>query len=75
MKEMVKLAKFIDFDNRKKVFYDNIYLEDYKLVVKYPLARGESKEVMVKLEKQESKDQIKVEKFDLTKYTYLLSHE
>ena len=47
---------------RKKVFYNNLYLDDYKLVVKMPLVK-----------KEEASD-IKIKKFDLGKYTYLLTY-
>ena len=59
-----KVGKFIDFDKNKRRFYNNIYLDDYKIVVKMPL-----------IKEKESKEEIKVEKFDLTKYTYLLAYD
>jgi len=62
-KGRITMSKFLDFDNQQAIFYDNIYLEDCKFVVKMPLVR-----------KWEQKD-IKIEKFDLTKYTYLLAYE
>ena len=65
--------KFIDFDDENEMFYDNIYLNDYKLVVKIPMA-GKSN-VDVKIEKTKKEQDIKVEKFDLTKYTYLLCYD
>jgi len=60
----LKLAKFIDFDKNHKIFYDNIYLDEFKFVIKIPLYAEE-----------ESNQDIKIKKFDLTKYTYLLSYD
>ena len=57
-----KTRKFIDFDKNRRQFYNNLYLDDAKLVIKIPLT-GEKGE------------ELKVEKFDLTKYTYLLSYD
>ena len=57
-----KTRKFIDFDKNRRKFYNNLYLDDAKLVIKIPLI-GEKGE------------ELKVEKFDLTKYTYLLSYD
>lgn len=56
--------KFIDYDKYKKVFYNNLYLDDFKIVVKMPLY---SKELS-------QKEDLKVKKFNLEKYTYLLSY-
>lgn len=61
---MIYLSKFIDFDKSVRIFYDNLYLNDEKLVVKIPL---HFKEV--------AKKRVKVDVFDLTKYTYLLSYD
>jgi hypothetical protein len=43
------------------VFYSNLYIEDYKLVVKTPIV----------IKKTVKKWDTIVEEFDLTKYTYL----
>ena len=55
---------FVDFDKKDKVFYCNLYVDDYKLVVKTPIVKKEKKDV-----------DVKIERFDLTKYTYLFAHE
>ena len=57
-------TKFIDFDKNKKVFYNNLYIPEYKLVLKMPLAKEEGV----------PKGEVKFKKFDLTKSTYLLSY-
>ena len=57
--------KFLDFDKNSKIFYNNIYLEDLKIVIKMPLAS---------LRKDQNSRDIKIEKFDLCKYTYLLAY-
>ncbi|MHA1491752.1 MAG: hypothetical protein ACTSRI_19115 [Promethearchaeota archaeon] len=64
VKNEVILSKFIDFDKDKNIFYNNIYLEDFKFVIKIPL-----------LEKASTRKDIKIKKFDLTKYTFLLSYK
>jgi len=58
------ISKFLDFDKNKSIFYDNIYLDDYKIVVKVPLT-----------DKQKAEKDMKINKFDLTKYTFLLSYD
>jgi hypothetical protein len=57
------IKKFIDFDKNRKIFYNNLYLNDCKIVIKMPL-----------IEKERSNKDIEVEKFDLVKYTFLLSY-
>ncbi len=61
-KERLSIGKFLDFDNTNKIFYSNLYLDDFKLVVKIPLSSATS---------DQSGEQIKIETFDLAKYTYL----
>jgi hypothetical protein len=56
---------FLDFDKNTKIFYNNIYLEELKIVIKMPLAS---------LQKDPNSRDIKIEKFDLCKYTYLLAY-
>ncbi len=58
------ISKFIDFDKIEKVLYNNLYMKDLKLVVKIPLNP-----------KDEPVKKIKIEKFDLTKYCYLLAYD
>ena len=58
------ISKFLDFDKNKNIFYDNIYLDDYRIVVKVPL-----------IDKRKREQDMKINKFDLTKYTFLLSYD
>ncbi|MCK4286684.1 MAG: hypothetical protein KAX18_10805 [Candidatus Lokiarchaeota archaeon] len=55
--------KFIDWDPNRNVFYDNIYLEDQKIVIKMPL-----------IHTNDSEDYIKIKKFNLEKYTFLINY-
>lgn len=55
---------FIDFDKNKEEFNINYYLEDYKIVLKIPISNYE-----------ESDSNIKIEEFNLTKYTYLIHYK
>ena len=64
---MLRFSKFIDFDKNKSIFYNNIYLDEYKIVVKMPLTKKEPS--------QEVKEEVIIEKFDITKYVYLLAYE
>ena len=58
-----EINRFIDWDKCKNIFYDNIYLENQKIVVKMPLIHTEV-----------SEDDIKIKKFDLEKYTFLINY-
>ena len=64
-KEETDTSKFIDYDKYNKVFYDNLYIKEFKICVKIPL---------VCKKKKPQKDNIKIKEFDLGKYTYLLSY-
>ena len=59
-------APYVDYDRIEQIFYDNIYFEDSSFVLKLPL---------ISLIKQISHNEIKIEKFDLAKYAYLLHHK
>ena len=61
---MVNISKFIDYDKNTNIFYDNLYLNDAKIVIKMRL-----------IKKENNSEDIRIEKFDLTKYTYLLSYD
>lgn len=63
-KTIKHLKKFISFDKYENSFYNNLYLDDDKIVIKIPL-----------IIKQNSQEDVKVEKFDLAKYTFLLTYE
>ena len=60
----ISISMFLDWCKYKNTFYNNIYLEEYDWVVKMPLISQDS----------DRRDAIKLKKFDLTKYTYLLSY-
>jgi hypothetical protein len=55
---------YIDWDRYKNMFYNNIYLEDSKFVIKMPL-----------LPQKNDQMDIKIKKFNLTTYTYLISYD
>jgi len=63
----MSLKKFIDFDDAKQVFYYNMYLNDYKFVIKIQISEIKEKE------KDVEKKNIIIDNFDLTKYTFLLN--
>ncbi|TFG02756.1 MAG: hypothetical protein EU540_00905 [Promethearchaeota archaeon] len=58
-----KLKKFMDFDKNKKILYNNIYLDEYKVVIKLPMNL-----------KENPQEKIRIEKFDLAKYVYLFAY-
>ena len=60
----ISIQKFIDWDKFENMFYNNLYLENYKIVIKIPLTP-----------KQESKNEIKIKRFNLEKYTFLISYD
>ncbi|MFX1374736.1 MAG: hypothetical protein ACFFA0_02885 [Promethearchaeota archaeon] len=62
-KDEIAIQKFIDWDKCKNMFYNNIYLENFKIVIKMPL-----------IHKGNSEDDIKIRKFNLERYTYLCSY-
>ncbi len=59
------MNKYIDFDKNNDIFYYNLYSNNDKFVIKIPISRSKNKN------KKEKK--LKIEKFDLTKYTFLLN--
>ncbi len=62
--EGLKVSKFIDYNKTNEKFYNNLYLKDFNIVVKMPL-----------IGKNKVEENIKIENFNLGKYTYLLSYE
>jgi hypothetical protein len=62
--KQISVQKFIDWDKFKNRFYNNFYLDNYKIVLKMPL-----------LPKEKNADEIKIKKFDLEKYTFLVSYD
>ena len=63
--EVDEFSKFIDYDKNEKIFYNNVYLKEFKIVIKMP---------MCLIPKENTFEEIKIEKFNLAKYTYLLSY-
>ncbi|MFX1566803.1 MAG: hypothetical protein ACFFCV_00390 [Promethearchaeota archaeon] len=63
-KNQISIQKFIDWDKFENVFYNNFYLDKFKIVIKMPLIPIE-----------EGKDDIKIKKFNLEKYTFLISYD
>jgi len=60
----ISIQKFIDWDKFENVFYNNFYLQNYKIVVKMPL-----------VPRKRNKEEIQIKKFDLEKYTFLVSYD
>ena len=58
------MKKFIDFDKYNKIFYDNLWLDDQNFAIKIPL-----------VENNISKGNLKFDKFDLSKYNYLVAYD
>jgi len=63
-KKELSVSKYLDWDKFKNRFYNNIYLDDYKIVIKIPLIQTEK-----------SQSTIKIKRFDLENYTFLLSYD
>ena len=59
------LNKFIDFNKSKMIFYNNLYLDDFKIVIKMPL--NFSRKGLI--------DDIKIEQFNLSNSIYLFSYD
>ncbi|MBA7516492.1 hypothetical protein ES705_08540 [subsurface metagenome] len=59
----ITIQKFIDWDKCRNTFYNNMYLDNWKIVIKMPLIPDE-----------DSEGDIKIRKFSLEKYTYLCSY-
>ncbi|MFX1397573.1 MAG: hypothetical protein ACFFAS_11085 [Promethearchaeota archaeon] len=60
--ERNKLMMYLDYDKNNKIFYTNIYFPDSNQVLKTPL---------VSLDNKNSYIDFEIEKFNLTKYSYL----
>ncbi|MFX1259587.1 MAG: hypothetical protein ACFFAN_17170 [Promethearchaeota archaeon] len=63
-KEILGLSKFLDFDKHKKIFFNNLYLKTYHFGIK-----------MLLVEEQKFKEDLRIEKFSLVNYTYLLVYD
>ena len=59
--ELIK--RFIDFDKDTNILYNNLYLNNFQIVIKIPLD-----------EKEISQPKIKIEKFSLVNDIYLTSY-
>ncbi|MGV9171760.1 MAG: hypothetical protein ACOC44_15160 [Promethearchaeia archaeon] len=61
--EIASHKKFLDYDKKKGILYNNLYLNSHKIVVKIPIsARKDTNEDMI------------LERFNLTKYVYLVGY-
>ena len=58
------MNKFICLKQKKEQVYNNLYLEDYKLVIKIPL-----------IGKDRDESDIEAENFDLASYTIFIPYE
>lgn len=62
-----EVSKFIDLDKDKTYIYNNLYIDNFDMVIKLPISIHNSEEFV-------SKEEIRIEKFDLTEYIYLLNY-
>ena len=60
------LNKFIDFNKNKMIYYNNLYLDDFKVVIKIPLTLSRKKGLI---------DDIEIEQFNLANSIYLFSYD
>jgi len=58
------MKKFICLKQKKAEVYDNLYMEEYKLVIKIPLIKKDKKD-----------SDIEAENFDLASYTIFIPYE
>ena len=58
------LNKFIDFNKNERIYYNNIYLDEYKIVIKIPLY----------LSCKNGINDIKIEDFNLADSIYIFSY-
>lgn len=58
------IKMFLDFDKNSEKFYVNYFFEKFKIVLKVSLIRDKGQEFVIKFDK-----------FNLTKYTFLVSFE
>jgi hypothetical protein len=63
-KKEFEVRKFLDWDKFENQFYNNLYLDEYKIVVKIPIIKRENR-----------KQDIKIKKFHLEQYTFLVSYD
>ena len=58
------VKKYLDWDKFENKFYNNLYLDEYKIVVKIPLIKRDERE-----------EDIKIKRFNLEKYIFLVSYD
>lgn len=61
-----QVLKFIDYDKKNKVIYNNIYFKGCSYVMKIPIGT---------LNTLNTFENLKIEKFCLSNYVYLLNYE
>ena len=59
------LNKFVDFNKSERIFYNNLYLNEYNVVIKIPLYLSNKKRLI---------HDIKIEKFNLANSIYFFSY-
>ena len=59
------LNKFIDFNKNERIYYNNLYLDEYKIVIKIPLSLSHKNGLI---------NDIKIEEFNLTDSIYFFSY-
>ncbi|MHA1272502.1 MAG: hypothetical protein ACTSVV_19095 [Promethearchaeota archaeon] len=57
------MKRFIDFDKRNKILYDNLWIDDLKIVIKIPIIINE-----------DTPKEIIIGKFNLSECLYLLEY-
>ena len=62
-KEEESIKFFIDFNKSDNILYDNLYIGDYKIVIRFPICN-----------KDNLPSQIKIEKFSLINHIFLASY-
>jgi hypothetical protein len=55
------MKEFLDFDKDLRIFYDNYYFEECRMVLKIPMTKRKDRDI-----------NIKIDEFNLSKYTYLM---
>jgi len=60
------LKKFVDYDKKNGLLYDNLYLNDIKLVIKIPFQDSR---------KERSINNIRIAKFNLTDSIYISNYD
>ncbi|MFX1339300.1 MAG: hypothetical protein ACFFDK_11880 [Promethearchaeota archaeon] len=62
------MGKFIDFDKKDGMFYDNFWLDEQKLVIKMPLPR-------INYSDKHPNMDFRIEEFNLVNCIYLLGYD